>query len=119
MDTFREPFNDHFHSEIQTIASFADLPNAPKPGTPEAEAASQTFKTWGKKTLTKAGYTDVVPFCLMNLDGTFEEGTWAAWPPMPGPIRMMLVNGFGSWNWSWWKFSSCDGSGNPRPLYAH
>ncbi|KKY26757.1 putative hemerythrin hhe cation binding domain-containing protein [Diplodia seriata] len=118
MDTFREPFNDHFHSEIKTIATFADLPSAPAPDSPEAENASATFKAWGKKTLTKAGMTDVVPFCLLNLDRTYEEGMWATWPPMPGPIRWMMVNVFGSWNWGWWRFSSCDASGNPQPLYA-
>lgn len=118
MDTFREPFNDHFHSEIKTIASFADLPTAPTPDSPEAENATATFKVWGKKTLTKAGMTDVVPFCLLNLDRTYEEGMWATWPPMPGPIRWMMVNVFGSWNWGWWRFSSCDGNGNPQPLYA-
>jgi hypothetical protein len=118
MDTFREPFSDHFHSEIGTIAAFADLPSAPKPGTPEAEAAAATFKTWGKKTLTKAGMADVVPFCLLNLDRTYEGGLWATWPPMPAPIRWMLVNIFGSWNGGWWKFTSCDSAGNPKPLYA-
>ncbi|THW20385.1 hypothetical protein D6C85_10078 [Aureobasidium pullulans] len=118
MDTFRKPFAHHFHHEISTIASFATLSSAPLVDSPEAEAAAVIFKAWGKKTLTKAGMTDVVPFALLNLDRTFEEGMWAAWPPMPGPVRWMMVNMFGSWNWAWWKFASCDAQGNPRPLYA-
>ncbi|KAG9602720.1 hypothetical protein KCU77_g2435, partial [Aureobasidium melanogenum] len=118
MDTFREPFTHHFHNEISTIASFANLPSAPPADSPEASAAAATFKAWGKKTLTKAGMTDVVPFALLNLDRTFEDGIWAAWPPMPGPVRWMMVNMFGSWNWAWWKFASCDAQGNPKPLYA-
>jgi len=118
MDTFREPFNNHFHSEIKTIASFAQLPSAPAPDSKGTEEAALTFKTWGKKTLMKAGMTDVVPFTLLNLDRTFEGGMWASWPPMPGPVRWMLVNVFGSWNWGWWKFSSCDATGTPRRLYA-
>ncbi|EJD36055.1 hypothetical protein AURDEDRAFT_92861 [Auricularia subglabra TFB-10046 SS5] len=114
MDGFKDPFNNHFHSEIATIAAFSSHP------LPESEAvrASETFKIWGKKTLTKAGLTDVVPFCLLNLDRTYEEGMWATWPPMPGPIRWMMINVFGSWNWGWWKFASCDASGNPQTLYA-
>ncbi|CAD0081761.1 unnamed protein product [Aureobasidium vineae] len=119
MDTFQEPFVHHFHHEISTIASFASLPNAPSADSPEASAAAATFKAWGKKTLTKAGMIDVVPFALLNLDRTFEDGIWTAWPPMPGPVRWMMVNMFGSWNWSWWKFASCDAQGNPKPLYAH
>ncbi|KAI5272468.1 hypothetical protein E4T47_04356 [Aureobasidium subglaciale] len=118
MDSFHRPFEHHFHHEIDTIASFATLPNAPPPDSPEAALAAATFKAWGKKTLTKAGMTDVVPFALLNLDTTFEDGLWAAWPPMPGPVRWMMVNIFGSWNWTWWKFASCDASGSPRALYA-
>ncbi|KAF2089649.1 hypothetical protein K490DRAFT_72358 [Saccharata proteae CBS 121410] len=118
MDSFREPFTNHFHSEIATIASFSSLPSAPAPDSPATDAAAQTFRSWGKKTLTKAGMTDVVPFCLLNLDRTYEEGMWAAWPPMPGPVRWMLVNVYGAWNWGWWKFSSCDAYGMPQRLYA-
>ncbi|KAI1134867.1 hypothetical protein F5Y05DRAFT_193763 [Hypoxylon sp. FL0543] len=117
MDGFQEPFGEHFHSEIATIAALADHPNAPKPGSPEEAAASATFKSWGKSTVTKAGTLDVVPFFLLNLDGTAEEGAWANWPPIPGPIKWGLVNIAGAWHSRWWKFSSCAG-GRPRKLYA-
>ncbi|KAF9692736.1 hypothetical protein EKO04_009100 [Ascochyta lentis] len=118
MEGFQEPFNHHFHSEISTIASFGHLPSAPASGSSEEDAAAAVFKAWGKKTVTKAGTTDVVPFFLMNLDATYEEGTWANWPPMPAPVRWGLVNVAGSWNWTWWKFASCDSAGKPRELYA-
>ncbi|KAI5195712.1 hypothetical protein E4T38_08913 [Aureobasidium subglaciale] len=118
MDSFHRPFEHHFHHEVDTIACFATLPNTPTPDSLEASLAAATFKAWGKKTLTKAGMTDVVPFALLNLDRTFEGGLWAAWPPMPGPVRWMMVNIFGSWNWAWWKFASCDASGSPRALHA-
>ncbi|KAK3209445.1 hypothetical protein GRF29_69g1811578 [Pseudopithomyces chartarum] len=65
MDGFQEPFCHHFHHEIETIASFAELPEAKK-----GEEAAAVFKAWGKKTVTKAGTTDVVPFFLLNLDVT-------------------------------------------------
>jgi hypothetical protein len=118
MDAFQTPFEHHFHHEIDTIAAFADLSGAPAPGTQEADAAAAVFKAWGKKTVTKAGTTDVVPFFLMNLDATYEGGRWANWPPMPAPVRWGLVNVAGSWNWAWWKFASCDAVGRPRELYA-
>ncbi|KAH0273708.1 hypothetical protein KCU91_g5752, partial [Aureobasidium melanogenum] len=44
MDTFREPFSHHFHHEISTIASFADLTSAPPADSPEASTAAATFK---------------------------------------------------------------------------
>jgi hypothetical protein len=118
MSSFQDPFCHHFHHEITTIASFGDLPGAISPGSKEADQAAAVFKAWGKKTVTKAGTFDVVPFFLMNLDATYEEGKWANWPPMPAPIRWGLVNVAGSVHWGWWKFSSCDGSGQPRELYA-
>lgn len=118
MDTFQQPFTHHFHNEIITISSFANLADAPAADSPEAVTAAATLKAWGKKTLTKAGMTDVVPFALLNLDRTFEDGMWANWPPMPAPIRWMMVNVFGSWNWGWWRFASCDAHGKPRALYA-
>ncbi|KAI1206596.1 uncharacterized protein F4807DRAFT_463542 [Annulohypoxylon truncatum] len=117
MDGFKDSFDAHFHSEIATIARLAEHPNAPKPGSPEERTASLTFKSWGKSTVTKAGTLDVVPFFLLNLDGTAEEGLWQNWPPIPAPIKWGLVNIAGAWHARWWKFSSC-AAGRPRVLYA-
>ncbi|KAI9172180.1 hypothetical protein HJFPF1_01673 [Paramyrothecium foliicola] len=118
MDSFRESFEHHFHHEIAIIAALADHPRAPAEGTPEAAEASATFKAWGKKTVGKAGTLDAVPFFLLNLDATFEEGAWAAWPPMPAPIRWGLTNIAGSWYGGWWRFASCDARGKPKQLFA-
>ena len=113
MDGFQEPFCRHFHHEIETIAGFAELPEAKG-----AEEAAGVFKAWGKKTVTKAGTVDVVPFFLLNLDVTYEGGRWASWPPMPAPVRWGLVNVAGAYHWAWWKFASCDAAGKPRGLWA-
>jgi hypothetical protein len=118
METFQEPFTHHFHSEIATIAALGDMATSPKPGSPEAAQARLVFKAWGKKTVTNAGATDVVPFFLLNLDATYEDGMWANWPPMPAPIRWGLVNVAGAVHWGWWKFASCDSAGKPRELHA-
>lgn len=88
MASFHEPFENHFHSEIDTIASMASHPKAPQPGTPEHAAAAAMFKSWGKNTVSKAGLLDVVPFFLLNLDRTAEAPLWTNWPPMPGPIKV-------------------------------
>jgi hypothetical protein len=118
MSSFQDSFSHHFHHEITTIASFAELPSAPAPNSEEAQQAAAIFKAWGKKTVTKAGTLDVVPFFLMNLDATYEEGMWANWPPMPAPIRWGLANVAGSVHWAWWKFASCNAAGRPQGLYA-
>ncbi|KAK4156158.1 hypothetical protein C8A00DRAFT_30970 [Chaetomidium leptoderma] len=119
MESFQQPFEQHFHSEIATISKFSEHPNAPKQGTPENEAAAATFKAWGKSTVTKAGVTDVVPFFLLNLDRTVEDGMWANWPPMPAPIRWGLINLAGAWHSGWWRFASCDAAGQPQELWAY
>lgn len=118
MDAFKDNFENHFHSEIHTIAALASHAKAPPIDTPEAAAAGDTFKNWGKKTVTKAGMLDVVPFFLLNLDRTAEGGMWANWPAMPAPVKWGLTNIAGSWYGSWWKFSSCDAQGIPQELYA-
>ncbi|KAM7222502.1 hypothetical protein V8F06_001996 [Rhypophila decipiens] len=118
MSSFQQPFETHFHSEISTIAKLSEHPNVPKEGTPENAAASATFKAWGKSTVTKAGVTDVVPFFLMNLDRTVEDGMWANWPPMPAPIRWGLINIAGAIRSGLWKFTSCDSAGQPKELWA-
>ncbi|KAI9734217.1 MAG: hypothetical protein M1834_002319 [Cirrosporium novae-zelandiae] len=110
MDTFQEPFNHHFHSEISTIANMSSYGDFPEAG--------PIFATWGKQSIMKAGMTDVVPFLFLNFDRSFEEGKWATWPPMPGPIRWLLTRAGSSWHWGWWKFSSCDVNGTPQDLYA-
>jgi hypothetical protein len=91
MDSFVKPFNDHFHSEIATIAGFSKLGNFP--------AAGPVFKSWGKSSIMKAGYTDVVPFLFLNFDRTFEDGMWVNWPPMPTVVRMGLTKVGSSWHW--------------------
>ena len=110
MDTFQKPFNDHFHSEIKTIAALSELG--------DYSEAGPVFAKWGKTSLMKSGYADGIPMLFFNFDRTFEDGMWAAWPPMPAPIRVLLTKVGSTWHWGWWKFASCDGDGNPKALYA-
>lgn len=88
MSSFSDPFETHFHNEVRTIADMARHGSAPEPGSPEEAKAAKIFKEWGKATVSKAGLLDVVPFFLLNLDRTVEEGLWANWPPMPAPIKV-------------------------------
>jgi Hemerythrin HHE cation binding domain len=91
MDGFMEPFNNHFHSEIKTIAALSEGGEYPE--------AATIFKDWGKGTLTKSGYTEGVPFLFLNFDRTFEEGMWKDWPPMPAIIRAAMVRIGSAWHW--------------------
>jgi hypothetical protein len=106
----QEPLHVHFHSEISTIAALSSYGNFP--------GAEATFKAWGKKSVTGAGYSDVVPFLFTNFDRTFEDGMWKDWPPMPALIRFLVVRIGSAWHPGWWRFSSCDINGYPKDLYA-
>ena len=112
MTTFQDPFSTHFHSEISTIAALSRYGDFPEAG--------PIFKTWGKSTITKAGYGDALPFLFFNFDRGFEGGLWRDWPPMPKVIRVGLMR-FGVW-WGGksgrWKFASCDVNGVRKELFA-
>lgn len=118
LNRLREPFETHFRQEIDVIASLQSHPNTPKEGSLEHKKAEAVFNKWGEGSIMNGGVTDVVVFFLLNLDRTVEDGIWADWPPMPGPVRWILANGVSMLHSGWWKFASCDGSGTPKPLYA-
>ena len=118
MDSFRQPFESHFHSEISTIAALSTHPSCPSENSPEDVAGRLLFKRWGKGTIGIGDVTDAVPFFLLNLDATFEDGKWASWPPIPAPIRWGMLNLGCAWNGGWWKFASCGADGRPRELWA-
>jgi hypothetical protein len=62
--------------------------------------------------------TEGLPFFLLNLDRTFEDGLWEYWPPIPGPVRWVLIRVIARTHTGWWRFASCDYDGKPQKLYA-
>ena len=118
MADFQFKFQEHMENEVNTVAVLASHPNAPKEGTPEEAKARGLFKSWVRNSILKAGLTDVVPVFLLNVDNTYENGTWASWPPIPAPVKWTLVNLFGALHSKRWKFASSDAHQNPRELYA-
>jgi hypothetical protein len=80
MTAFQTPFVTHFHNEISTIASFANLPTAPAPNSQPAEDAALVFKTWGKKT---------VNVCYKRVTRTSERRT----PPTLRTSPISIYNG--------------------------
>lgn len=118
MDEFQEPFSQHFRSEVDKIASLSRHPNTPKEGSPEEAKEKAPFEKWGGDSIMRGGFTDVMMFFLFNLDRTYEDGLWAHWPPIPGPIRWSMTNLGSLVHGGWWRFASCDSSGKPRELYA-
>lgn len=118
MDSFRSAFENHLHHEIDVMSAMAAHPYAPARDTLKGSLASDMLKRWGKQTVMRAGFADVVPFFLLNTDRAFEHGSWVRWPRMPEPVRWVLVNVVGAWHGERWRFASCDAAGLPRALYA-
>lgn len=118
MSRLRTPLESHFVSEVKMIASLKDHPSTPAAGSPQEAAETAKFERWGGNAIMKGGITDVVVFFLRNLDRTYEDGRWEHWPPIPAPVKWMLVNGVGLLHSGYWKFASCDANGRPQALYA-
>jgi hypothetical protein len=118
MDSFRHAFEAHFHAEIDTLANLANHRNAPPPNTPEEAAMGAKLQRWGAELGSRPGLVEGAPFFFFNLDRTVEDGLWANWPPVPAPVRWVLLNVVGAWHGAWWKFTSCNENGRPRPLRA-
>ncbi|KAK2594274.1 hypothetical protein QQS21_008053 [Conoideocrella luteorostrata] len=118
MDSFRDDLENHLHHEVQVMNAMSSHRNVPARESLKEAVASDMLKAWGKNTVTKAGYGDVLPFFLLNTDRTFEDGAWVKWPKMPEPVRWSMANLVGMWHGPRWKFASCDVLGRPRELYA-
>lgn len=118
MASFQEPLEAHFRSEISTIADLAHHPRTPQEGSADEKAATAAFDTRERNSLIKSGVTDVLPFFLFNFDREYEDGLWTNWPPIPGPVRWMLMSAAKALHPGWWKFASCDAARRRRALYA-
>lgn len=118
MATFQEPFEAHMRSEISTLERLAHHVRTPKEGSAEEKATGSSFDAREGQKLLMSGITDVMPFFLYNFDREYEDGIWAQWPPIPGPVRWVLIRMSNILHPGWWKFASCDASGNRRSLHA-
>ncbi|OAA47857.1 hemerythrin HHE cation binding domain-containing protein [Metarhizium rileyi] len=118
MDSFAADLSAHLHHEVAVMAGMAAHEGAPARESLRGALASDMLKAWGKNTVTKAGYADVLPFFLLNTDRTFEGGVWRNWPRMPEVVRWCMVNLVGMRHGPRWRFASCDASGRPRRLFS-
>jgi len=118
MATFQQPFELHMRNEVATIANLANHPKAPIVESDLEKATMAEFEKREGAAIQNSGMTDVLPFFLFNFDAEFEEGMWRDWPPIPWPIRWLILNIAKFKHPGWWKFASCNAERQRIPLYA-
>lgn len=118
MESFQEKFESHMRAEVITIAQLSTHPRTPKEGSAEEKSTQTAFDSREGNAIMKAGVTDVVPFFLFNYDRDFEDGIWKDWPPIPAPVRLVLMSAGKVLHPGWWKFASCDIWRQRKELYA-
>jgi hypothetical protein len=105
-------------SEISTIANLANHQRTPQEGSLEEKSTQAAFNKREGNNLLMSGVTDVLPFFLFNFDRDYEDGLWRDWPPIPGPVRWVLIRVAKILHPGWWKFASCDAVGRRKAFHA-
>lgn len=108
MDTFGPPLHQHLLHEPAKMASLAKYP---------IDIRALSEKT-AKHSIDHTSTVNLLPMLLFNLDLEFENGKWKDFPPVPAPMRWVMVNVIGWWRAGWWRFGSCGADGRRVRLLA-
>lgn len=108
IDSFAQPLGQHLHDEIDTLLALA------KYGDGLDLAGIMAHE--GKTVMAQLSKTAVLPAFLLNHDVTYEGGLHKSFPPVPKPVRWVLIHICTLWRRAWWKYASCDTNGMPKLL---
>ncbi|EPE34403.1 hemerythrin HHE cation binding-containing protein [Glarea lozoyensis ATCC 20868] len=113
MDSFSHALHEHLKEEPPTIVALSkyNTPETPIDIIGIALAA-------GKKQVSVGFLFNVLPVYFLNMESKeFEGGMWqAAFPPVSGPVRWVMMKGAPMWNSRAWRFASCDSEGGFKRL---
>lgn len=105
MDSFIPPLSTHLHDEIPSLLALSRFG--------DALDLRALMKQEGDHVMGSMDKKAVLPIFFFNHDVAFEGGVHN-FPPLPAPVKWVLVNLFGRWNAAWWKFAACGGDGRAR-----
>lgn len=109
MDTFLEPLGQHLSDEIPTLLALREFGDKlDLKGIVEKEA---------QQVMSSLSITTQMPVFLLNHDVSFEGGIHSKFPPIPPPVKWMMMKVFPLVHGSWWKFATCDSAGMPKALH--
>jgi hemerythrin-like domain-containing protein len=109
MDSFITSLSQHLADEIPTILSLSEYGNALD--------LRAMFQREGDQVMKTLSTTKQMPVFLLNHDVTYEGGIHN-FPPIPAPVKFVLMQVCARWNRDWWKFATCGYDGKPKSLYA-
>lgn len=110
IDDFAPTLFDHLRDEIPSLLSLSRFG-------PEKLPLADIWKPIGRKSGEGLSKTGAFMFFLLNIDLGYEDGIWN-WPPIPTPVRWMMIRLLSWQNRGWWRFASCGYDGHLKKLYA-
>ena len=107
MDTFIEPLSTHLAEEIPTLMALSRFG--------DGFNLAALLKAEGEKVMGGLSKANQLPMFLINHDAEFEGGIHN-FPPVPAPVKWVLFQVFGRWQYDWWKFGTVGYDGKGREL---
>ncbi|KAH8820711.1 hypothetical protein F5884DRAFT_58620 [Xylogone sp. PMI_703] len=111
IDAFAPALMAHLTDEISSLLSLSRF------GLERLPLAS-IWKPIAKRSGDGLSKTGALMFFFLNIDVEYEDGMWSNWPPIPRPVRAIMVRALGLQNKSWWRFASCRYDGKMKKLHV-
>ena len=104
MDSFSTPLYTHLTEELDAIVNLARYSTPEKP----IDLVEIALRV-GKQTVTLDFALNCMPCFMLNMETVeFEGGAWHGFPPVPAPVRFIIMKVIPLWRRSVWRFASCD-----------
>ena len=115
MDSFSEPLYTHLASEPQSLLALSRFSTPEQP----FDLVKMALEA-GKKSVSMDFAFNTLPVFLLNMEHLeFEGGMWQnVFPPVPKPVKFLLMKLVPLWQRQRWRFASCDGNGKTKRLVA-
>ncbi|KAB5575256.1 hypothetical protein GE09DRAFT_1264477 [Coniochaeta sp. 2T2.1] len=112
VESFMPAVRSHLDAEIDMLVGLEEYDRIDWAKWADAEEG----KILKKLTSDYEGRVSIMPVPIVNHDKDFEDGTWAAWPPIPWPMMVLMRWLYLSKHNDWWRFSGCDLSSRRKEL---